>query len=291
MPTPPSMTTKTSHFMKKCRKAKGSASSGTKQGKLMLPSCWQYPGAESTLSLCPAGNKDDEDNARASCFKARVREMLCGLSQTEAYTKLQVIWSSPSHYTKVSGMREDALLAFVDDMQHTVSSGAKQGKPMLQSCRHYPDAESTLSLCPAGNEDDEDNAKASCFKAKVREKLSGLFPTEAYAKLQMISSSPSHYTKVSGMRKDALLDFVDDMQHIISAKLILSVGEPRSGLRQPELSDFARNFTAMLFNLSTKEAKHQLYTILRHKERYINLSGLTEDSLTAFVYGLLQDFC
>ena len=239
----------------------------------MLPSCRQYPGAESTLSLCLAGNKEDEDNAKASRFKAQVREMLSGLSQTEAYTKLRRILSSPSHYIKVSGMRQDALLAFLDDMQHTVSSGAKQGKLMLQSCLQ------------------EDNAKVSCFKAKVREKLSGLLPTEAYAKLQMISSSPSHYTKVSGMRMDDLLAFVDDMQHINSAKLILSVGEPRSGLRQPELSDFARNFTAMLFNLSTKEAKHQLYTILRHKDRYINRSGLTEDSLTAFVYGLLQDFC
>ena len=190
MPTPPSMTTKTSHFMKKCRKAKGSESSGTKQGKLMLPSCRQYSDAESTLSLCRAVNDDDEDNEKASCFKARVREMISHLDQPTAYTKLH-----------------------------------------------------------------------------------------------MISSSPSHYTKVSGMRRDYLLAFMDDMKHITSAKYALSVGEPKRTplLRQPELSNFGKNLTAMMFNLSTKEAKHQLYTILRHKERYINLSGLTEDSLTAFV--------
>ena len=76
MPTPPSMTTQKGDFMKKFRKAKGSAPSGTTQGKLMLPSCRQYSDAESTLSLCRAVNDDDEDNEKALCFKARVREMI-----------------------------------------------------------------------------------------------------------------------------------------------------------------------------------------------------------------------
>ena len=198
MPTPPSMTTQKGDFMKKFRKAKGSASSGTTQGKLMLPSCRQYSDAESTLSLCRAVNDDDEDNEKASCFKARVREMISHLDQPTAYTKLH-----------------------------------------------------------------------------------------------MISSSPSHYTKVSAMRKDSLLAFVDDMKHITSAKYALSVGEPKRTplLRQPELSNFGKNLTAMMFNLSTKEAKHQLYTILQHKKKYSNLFGMPEDSLTAFVCGLLQDFC
>ena len=38
-------------------------------------------------------------------------------------------------------------------------------------------------------------------------------------------------------------------------------------------------------------AKHQLYMILQYIERYCNLSGMPEDSLTVFVHGLLQDFC
>ena len=103
MPTPPSMTTQKGDFMKKFRKAKGSASSGTTQGKLMLPSCRQYSDAESTLSLCRAVNDDDEDNEKASCFKARVREMISHLDQPTAYTKLHMISSSPSHIPKCLG--------------------------------------------------------------------------------------------------------------------------------------------------------------------------------------------
>lgn len=115
---------------------------------------------------------------------------------------------------------------------------------------------------------------------------------EAYLMLQTISNTYSSYTKISGLRKHCILAFVDDMKHIISAKLHrLAPPKTIPLVHKPELSLFAKKLTAMLFNLSTKEAKHQLYTILRFTKKYSRLSGMHEDSLTAFARGLLQDFC
>ena len=47
----------------------------------------------------------------------------------------------------------------------------------------------------------------------------------------------------------------------------------------------------MLFNLSATQAKIKLEMILQHLEHYSRLSGMSEDSLKAYVDGLMHDFC
>ena len=209
MPTPPSMTKTNAHFRKKFRKEL--ASSSLKR--------WE-------------ANDDDDDNETALLFKAKVRQIISGVSQKEGKMKLR---------------------------------------------------------------------KSSLFMAKVRQIISGVSQKEGKMKLQMMSSNPGHYMKVSGMPKDCLLAFLDDMKHIISDEYVPlvsddalhAVGEtrPTPSLRQPDLCEFEKRVNAMMFEISTTDAKKKCYTMLRDIKRYSKMSGMPEESLKAFVHGLLCDFC
>ena len=207
-----------------------------------------------------------------------------------------------SHFGKK--FRKDLASSFLKHWKAEglfIPNGTTHGKLMLPSCRQYPHAESILPFSHAANDNDDDNEKASLFQATVKQIISGVSQKEAKMKLQMMSSNPGHYMKVSGMPKDCLLAFLDDMKHIISDEYVPlasddalhAVGEtrPTPSLRQPDLCEFEKRVNAMMFEISTTDAKNKCYTMLRDIKRYSKMSGMPEESLKAFVQGLLCDFC
>lgn len=64
-----------------------------------------------------------------------------------------------------------------------------------------------------------------------------------------------------------------------------------AALCEQKASCFQKKLTEMLFNLSATQAKIKLEMILQHLEHYSRLSGMSEDSLKAYVDGLVHDFC
>ena len=55
---------------------------------------------------------------KASCFEKKLTEMLFNLSATQAKIKLEMILQNLEHYSRLSGMSEDSLKAYVDGLMH-----------------------------------------------------------------------------------------------------------------------------------------------------------------------------
>ena len=116
-------------------------------------------------------------------------------------------------------------------------------------------------------------------------------------------SKADHYMKLSGMHKDRLFAFLDDLKldhclfddhvSLTSGDALHAVGETRPThlLRQPDQCEFAKRINSMMFEMSTTDAKNKCYMMLRNIKLYSKISGMPEESLRAFVHGLLCDFC